>query len=118
MSPTAVVLWLANIVLDTAGHIAFKHAAVVEHDSEWRRWMAMLEAPPIWVGIACFVLEFLAWVALLSLVPLSLAMMIGAIDIVAVMYAGALLFGERLDRMRVAGMWLITAGVALAGWGA
>jgi len=34
---------------------------------------------------------------------------------VVVMLAGRLLFQERLDRMRVIGMWLIALGVALAG---
>ena len=60
----------------------------------------------------------LAWLALLSLVPLSYAMLIGSINVVVLMLAGKWLFHERLDRMRVAGMWLIALGVALAGAGA
>lgn len=78
----------------------------------------MLGLPVLWLGIACFVLEFLAWLALLSMVPLSLAMLIGSINVVVLMLAGKLLFRERLDRMRIAGMWLIAFGVALAGGGA
>ena len=42
-------------------------------------------------------------------------MLIGSINIVVVMLAGRLLFQERLDRLRVAGMSLIAIGVALAG---
>ncbi|MEJ2344190.1 MAG: EamA family transporter [Gammaproteobacteria bacterium] len=106
------------MVLDTTGHMAFKRAALVEHDTEWRRWRAMLSAPMIWIGAICFVLQFFVWLALLSLVPLSLAVMLAAIDIVAVMGAGKIIFGERLDRLRVAGVLLITLGVALAGLGA
>jgi drug/metabolite transporter (DMT)-like permease len=75
----------------------------------------MLSSPPLWIGIACFGLEFGAWFSLLSLIPLSLAMLIGSINIVVVMLAGRLLFRERLDGMRVAGMSLIAVGVALAG---
>jgi len=118
LSNLAIFFWLLNIVLDTTGHLAFKAVAVTEHETEWHRWKLMLVSPVFWLGIVCFCLEFLVWLALLSIVPLSLGMLIGSINIVVVMVAGKLLFGERLDRMRVAGMWLITLGVALAGGGA
>jgi drug/metabolite transporter (DMT)-like permease len=115
MSNLAIFLWIANVVLDTAGHLAFKSAAVTERDTELQRWKDMLRSPRLWIGIACFCLEFAVWFALLSLIPLSLAVLIGSINIVVVMLAGRLLFHERLGGMRVAGMWLIAAGVALAG---
>ena len=115
MPKLAILFWALNIVLDTTGHLAFKHAAIAEHETEWHRWKVMLSAMPMWVGIMCFCLQFVAWMALLSIVPLSLGMLVGSINIVAVMVAGKLLFGERLDRMRVAGICLITVGVALAG---
>lgn len=115
LSQLAIFFWLLNITLDTAGHLALKSAAIAEHETEWGRWKSMLSSLPLWIGISCFGLEFLVWLALLSLVPLSLAMLIGSINIVVVMLAGKLLFHERLDRMRVAGMWFISLGVALAG---
>lgn len=115
MSPLALFFWISNITLDTVGHLAFKSAAVAEHEVELQRWKKMLSSPLLWIGIACFSLEFAVWFFLLSLVPLSLAILIGSINIVAVMLAGRLLFRERLDRMRVAGMTLIAIGVALAG---
>lgn len=115
MPQAAIFFWILNVVLDTTGHLAFKATAITEHENEWQRWKKMLALPYMWLGIFCFLLEFLVWLALLSLVPLSLAMLIGSINVVAVMLAGKALFGERLDRMRVAGMWFITIGVALAG---
>jgi drug/metabolite transporter (DMT)-like permease len=115
VSKLAIFFWLCNVFFDTAGHLAFKRAAAVEQATVAQRWKSMLSSPPLWVGIACFGLEFGVWFALLSLVPLSLAVMIGSINIVVVMLAGRMLFHERLDRMRVAGMWLIAAGVMLAG---
>lgn len=115
MPPLAIFFWILNIVLDTAGHLAFKSAAIAEHETEWGRWKQMFSRLPLWIGISCFCLEFVVWLALLSLVPLSLGMLVGSINVVVVMLAGKLLFGERLDRMRVAGMWLITIGTALAG---
>jgi drug/metabolite transporter (DMT)-like permease len=115
MSNLAIFFWITNLLLDTAGHLAFKSAALTEHEVELQRWKMMLSSLPLWIGIGCFGIEFGAWFALLSLIPLSLAVLIGSINIVVVMLAGKLLFHERLDRMRVAGMSLIAVGVALAG---
>jgi drug/metabolite transporter (DMT)-like permease len=116
MSKLALCVWLASVLLDTTGRVAFKSAAVTDSaDSEWQRWRLMLRSPALWLGMVCFCLEFLVWLALLSLIPLSQAVLIGSINIVAVALAGRLFFHERLDLMRVAGITLITIGVALAG---
>ncbi len=115
MSKLAIFFWVLNVLLDTIGHLAFKSAAVEEHGDGIERWKRMLALPSLWIGIACFGIEFGVWFALLSLIPLSLAMLIGSINIVVVMLAGRLLFQERLDRMRITGMFLIALGVALAG---
>jgi len=115
MSSQVVIFWIANIVFDTAGHLAFKSAASTDADSEIQRWKMMFRSLRLWIGILCFGLEFAVWFALLSLIPLSQAVLIGSINIVAVMLAGNILFHERLDGVRVAGMSLIAVGVALAG---
>ena len=115
MPRLAVTLWIANIALDTAGHIAFKSIAVTDAETELARWRTMLAAPRLWLGVAFFCLEFAAWFALLSVISLSQAMLIGSIDIVAVMLAGHFYFREPLNRRRVAAMSLIAIGVALAG---
>jgi drug/metabolite transporter (DMT)-like permease len=116
MSRLAAVVWLASVVLDTAGRLAFKSAAVTETaGSEWRRWQSMLRSPMLLLGIVCFCLEFVDWLALLSLVPLSQAVLLGAINIATVSVAGRLVFGERLDASRIGGILLITVGVILAG---
>jgi drug/metabolite transporter (DMT)-like permease len=114
LSPLAAFFWILNILTDTAGHLAFKSAAASSDASELQRWRTMLTTVPFWIGIGCFCIEFAAWYALLSLVPLSLAVLIGSINIVAVMLAGRMLFQERLDPMRVTGMCLVAIGVGLA----
>jgi drug/metabolite transporter (DMT)-like permease len=117
MSRLATALWVLNIFLDTAGHLSFKAAAAVKAASEGRQWRAMLRSMHLWTGLTCFCLEFAVWFALLSLIPLSQAVLIGSINIVVLMLAGRLLFRERLDGLRLGGMMLIAAGVALAGGG-
>lgn len=116
MSPLVIALWTANVALDTVGQLAFKAAAVggPERDGRWR---ALAGSPYLWLGLACYVGEFVTWIAFLSLVPLSEGVLLGSINIVAVMIAGRVLFGEKLTRLRVCGILLVAAGVALVGAG-
>lgn len=115
MSTLAILVWVLNIVVDTVGHMAFKSAAITEHESEWHRWKKMLSSIPLWVGMVCFCLEFVLWLVLLSILPLSSGVLLGTINMVAIMVAGRLLFRELLDPMRVLGMIFIILGVALVG---
>jgi len=112
----ALALWLLNLIFDSAGQLAFKAAATdARAGVGMRRWRWMAQRPWLWVGVACYGAEFLLWLAFLSLVPLSEGVLLGSINIVAIMIAGRLLFGERLSQLRVAGILLISAGVALVG---
>ena len=113
MPALAVVFWIANILLDTMGRVAFKVAA--GHPGDGPAWRRMLGLPSLWLGILCFCFEFVAWLALLSLIPLSMAVLIGSINIATVALAGRIFFGERLSSMRLTGVVLVAAGVALAG---
>ncbi|MEO8216952.1 MAG: EamA family transporter [Acidobacteriota bacterium] len=116
MPRLAIVLWIANVLADTAGRLAFKVAAHNgEQNSQRQRWRRMLGSPPLWGGIVCFAIEFALWLALLSLIPLSLAILLTSINVVAVAIAGRIAFRERLSGVRVAGITLIAVGVALAG---
>ncbi|MET0937432.1 MAG: EamA family transporter [Luteibacter sp.] len=113
-----VALWLANVVLDTSGQLAFKAAAGDHRAGDGlARWHYMLARPWIWTGIGCYVIHFVVWIAFLSLVPLSRGVLLGSINIVAIMIAGRLLFRERLSPLRVAGIVLVAAGVAIVGAG-
>ncbi len=118
MSTTVFLLWFANIVLDTFGQLSFKAAAAAPQLGEGlARWKAMARRPWIWLGVACYVGEFLVWLAFLSLVPLSEGVLLGSINIVAVMIAGRILFAEKFSPLRTAGILLVAAGVAVVGLG-
>jgi drug/metabolite transporter (DMT)-like permease len=116
LPPLALMLWVGNAVFDTAGQLALKAAAVDDGAGDgWARWRWMAARPWIWIGVGCFVVEFGLWLAFLSLVPLSEGVLLGSINIVVIMLVGRLLFGEQLSRLRVAGILLISAGVAVVG---
>ncbi|MBS0214373.1 MAG: EamA family transporter [Proteobacteria bacterium] len=114
MTPLATALWLANAGLDTGGQLCFK-AAAHHGDNGWR---ALARQPMLWLGLLCYLGEFLAWIAFLSQVPLSLGVLLGSINIVVVMICGRLFFREKLTPLRVGGILLVCIGVALVGIGA
>jgi drug/metabolite transporter (DMT)-like permease len=118
ISTLVASLWLFNIVLDTGGQLAFKAAAGDEEAGDGlARWKHMASRPWLWLGISCYVIEFMVWIAFLSLIPLSEGVLLGSINIVAIMVAGRFLFGEKLTRLRVAGILLVTLGVVIVGVG-
>ena len=116
LSPLVVTLWVLNVLVDSGGQLAFKAAASEPGERDgMERWRFMLARPWLWVGVACYVAEFLVWLAVLSLVPLSDGVLLGSINIVAIMILGRVLFKERLAPMRVAGIVLVSIGVAVVG---
>lgn len=119
MHGLVLCLWVANVLLDTSGQLAFKAAAADERAGDGlARWRYMFARAWIWLGIGCYVAEFVVWIAFLSLVPLSEGVLLGSINIVAVMVAGRVLFREKLSPLRVTGILLVAAGVAIVGAGA
>ena len=118
MSALTFILWLANMIVDTGGQLSFKAAAGHGRDLPGvAHWKYMAARPWIWIGIAFYVAEFFVWMAFLSQVELSVGIMLGSINIVAIMLAGRFLFKEMLTPWRVAGILLITLGVAVVGLG-
>ena len=117
MSTIAILIWVLNVTLDTVGHVALKFAAVSDQapSSELARWKFMLGSIPLWIGIVCFCLEFVVWLAFLSVLSLSQGVLLGAINMVSIVVAGRFIFQERLDAMRLLGMGLITVGVIFVG---
>lgn len=117
MNPYLVAtVWLLNVLVDSAGHVAFKLAATEPPPGgTLQRWRHMASRPWLWAGIACFIVEFVLWLAFLSLVPLAQGVLLGMISIVVVMLLGRMFFNEHFTRLRIAGVSLIIAGVALVG---
>jgi drug/metabolite transporter (DMT)-like permease len=117
-SLTIFILWAINLIVDSAGQLSFKAAASENTDATGiAHWRYMIGRPWLWIGIGCFVLEFVAWLAFLSVVPLSQGVLLGMMGIVTVMLGGRFWFHEHFTRLRVIGVSLIILGVALVGLG-
>lgn len=111
-----VSLWLTNIACDTIGQIAFKYAAITSrHNQGIKYWKTLLMHYWLWLGFATYFVGFLFWLAFLSLVPLSQAILLGSFNMISVMIAGRILFKEQITFFRLIGITLITLGVILVG---
>ncbi len=118
MSPLASALWLGNLLCDTGGQLAFKAAARGTGQAQGlAHWLALATDKWTWLGITAFVGEFILWLAFLSVVPLGMAVLLGSVNILAVMIGGRLLFGEAMTARRTAASLLIAGGVTLVGLG-
>ncbi|WP_233843271.1 EamA family transporter [Dyella sp. 2HG41-7] len=116
MSPLVATLWLVNVTLDTGGQLAFKAAASDPLAGDgMARWRYMASRPWLWLGLSAYVLHLLSWIAFLSLIDLSQGILLASVNIVAIMIAGRVLFREKLTPLRVAGILLVSAGVAIVG---
>ncbi|WNW11006.1 transporter [Pseudomonas sp. DTU_2021_1001937_2_SI_NGA_ILE_001] len=118
MSPSVIALIALSIGLDVAGQIAFKLGLdrLPEMDGGFRLagfWWQLLGAPLLWAGILAYALEFLVWLAVLSLAPLSLAFPAASLAYCGVVLAGRLVLGEAVSRRRWLGTLIITGGVML-----
>ncbi len=111
-------VWLLTVMLDTVGQLAFKSVAADPRAGQgYARWRYMSRRPWLWLGVACYAFEFLAWTAFLSLVPLGRGVLLGSINIVVITLAGRYLFRERLVPMHAVGIALVSLGVAVVGLG-
>ncbi len=117
MTATATILWAMNLFFDTLGQLAFKAAAAHgEQTSLLAGWRKMLVNKWIWVGVGSFAFEFFLWLAFLAMVPLSMGILVGSLNILTVMIGGRILYKEKLTPRRVAAVSLVALGVILVGW--
>lgn len=120
MNWLVLTLWLANVVFDTVGQLAFKAAATIPDDEEEEPglkayWHALVRKPILWIGIFAYVGEFFLWLAFLTLVPLSEGILLGSVNIIVIMVLGRIFFHEKLTPMRIIGISLVALGVAVVG---
>jgi undecaprenyl phosphate-alpha-L-ara4N flippase subunit ArnE len=109
LTSTMLSLIVFCILTETAREVCFKHAAA-EGD-----FLAVCLKPVTWAGIVFWAVELIGWTIVLQNVALSIAFPLMSLSYVVIVVAGALIFNETIDKRRVTGVFLITAGVACVG---
>jgi undecaprenyl phosphate-alpha-L-ara4N flippase subunit ArnE len=102
-------LILFCVLAETAREICFKQSAMTGTLS------GSMAKPLTWIGILFWAIELLAWAAVLTHVPLTIAFPLMALSYVTIALAGIVVFKERVNFRHVAGVLLVTLGVACVG---
>lgn len=110
-----VPLILTAVLMGAAGQVIMKKGMLIYGEvsagAVWRQLVPILRVPFVSLGLLCYALSAVLWIAVVSKVDLSLAYPMVSVAYVAVFVASWFLFGEKISGVRVAGLVLIVAGV-------
>ncbi len=98
------------VLTEMGREVCFKFAAVRGLDI-----VRILLLPVTWLGVAFWAVELFCWMQVLEKVPLSIAFPLTALSYVAMVFAGAIFFSEKVNQRHAFGVFLITIGVACVG---
>ena len=112
--PAALGLLAFCIVAETVQQLSFKvGGGRAEAQASFVRGLAL--QPLIWLGLALWVVESIAWVLVLQKAPISMAYPVMTATYATVPLAGLLLLKERMTGRQMLGAGLIFGGVVLVG---
>ena len=113
MSPQALVLTLATVVLNGSAQLLLRGAAL--RGAVPTQPMTLLRSPLFMIGLVTYGVSVLTWLAVLRRVPLSIATPFVALVYVAVPIAAKVVFGDHLSWRMALGMAFVAVGVTLVG---
>jgi drug/metabolite transporter (DMT)-like permease len=115
--PPVVTAWVMLLVIETLGQIALKTAGgrIGPFELDWSSIRLALQTPWLWLGLACYLGQFVVWMVILEKSALSAAFPTSAIVFVAVMIASRVVFGDALGWEKVLGSVIIVTGILLLG---
>jgi multidrug transporter EmrE-like cation transporter len=119
MRSADLALILTGVLLNAAAQLLLKAGARAISDvafsfaNGWTLVERIALNPPILGGLACYVVSVVFWILALSRVDVSIAYPMLSIGYIVTAMAGWLLFAESLSVTRVAGIFIIIAGVWL-----
>lgn len=119
MSLKGLTLILLSVGLSAIAQIAMKAgvsgAAAASSSGLLGSYVAMLTAPRVLLGLACYGLGALIWLRVLTMLDVSQAYPFVALGFVLTMVLGFVLLGEPPHQTRLLGAGFILAGVWLVG---
>ena len=108
---------LAAVMFDTLLQLTWK-TTVLEAPADLSAWATLgsVFANPLFLGvIALMTLQFFNWLAVLSQADLSYAKLIAALSYATVPIFSVLVLDEAVDRVEIAGLVFVIAGVGFIG---
>jgi multidrug transporter EmrE-like cation transporter len=110
-----IPLVLLAVALGAVGQIVMKRGMQVYGEVSaagvWGQLIPILKVPQVTIGLICYGLSAVFWIAVLSNVDLSLAYPMVSLAYVIVFVASWLLLGEQIPPLRILGLLIIIIGV-------
>jgi undecaprenyl phosphate-alpha-L-ara4N flippase subunit ArnE len=114
---TSIALLLFAVLLAACGQLLLKHGMQVAtarvHASGGSLAVAAATSPMVLGGLAVFAFSAVAWLAVLSRVPLSVAYPFNALGYLIILAASVLLLHERATVLTWAGSLLVVSGLVI-----
>lgn len=73
----------------------------------------VLSRPTIWIGLSAMAVGMAFWLVALAQGDLSLVFSIGSIQYIMILFLAHFLLGEKIDKMKLAGTFLVVLGIIL-----
>jgi drug/metabolite transporter (DMT)-like permease len=73
----------------------------------------ILARPMIWIGSLSMSVGLVVWLMALAQADLSLVFSIGSLQYIMILVLAHFLLGEKIDKMKLAGTFLVVAGIIL-----
>ena len=73
----------------------------------------VLSKPTIWIGLASMAVGMAVWLMALAQGDLSLVFSIGSIQYIMILFLSHFLLGEKIDKMKLTGTFLVVLGIIL-----
>ncbi len=107
-------------IFASIGQILFKKSAnsietynLRKVDTHIRFLKDIFAKPLVWVGFVSMVISRVLWLIALSQGYLSLVFPIGSIQYVLILFSAHWFLGEKIDRMKLIGTFLVVVGIVL-----
>ncbi len=116
-----IPLILTAVLLGAVGQVLIKkgmgiYQGEVSAGSVWGQLVPILRVPHVLIGLICYGVSAVFWIAVLSNVPLSLAYPMVSLAYVVVFIASWWLLKEPIPPTRILGLVVIVAGVFVISW--
>ena len=115
-----LLIVLVSEIFTAIGHILFKNTtnslesySLKGLDAQIRFIKEILTKPSIWIGLLSMTAGLIAWIVALSQGDLSLVFSIGSIQYILILILSHYLLGEKIDRMKFIGTFLVIFGIVL-----
>ena len=119
MTALSFVLVLTGVLLNAAAQLLLKAGTnAIGHfefslANAWPIGLKVAQQPHILGGLACYAVSVVVWILALSRVEVSIAYPMLSLGYVVNAAAAYYLFGEDVNAMRMAGIFVIIVGVVL-----